>query len=261
MSKFLDRLEQITEGAPPPMGFRAPRGRKTPGMALVGQVSGADSEGVSALADLEPDAVLISGAINAAAKESAQALKDGASWGVRAPALSQEDAQGLEEEGCDLLAFSLAGTPLAAVTSEEMARVLCLDRDIDSEQLRAVDTLPVDVLLLSGFDVSGAWTLEDLLALARISSRVGKYILLDISQTPAAKELEALRNTGVNGLVADVGTFDSQGLAELKQALLDMPRQKPPRRERAAAILSRSAFSLEQRDAQPEPEPEPEEEE
>ena len=260
MSKFLDRLEQIIQGTPPPMGFRAPRAQKTPGMALVGLVSKAYPKGVSTLRALGPDAVLISGAKSATAvKESTKSLESKISWGARVSALSHEDARAFEEGGCDLLAFSLTGTSLAAVTTEGMARVLCIDKDIESEQLRAIDALPIDALLLSGVDISETWTLEDLASIARISYRVDKYILLDISQVPGAKELEALRNTSVNGLVVDVGVVDSGGLTELKQALLDMPRQRPPRRERAAALLSRSAFYFEQQG--PEPEPEPEEEE
>ena len=253
MSKFLDRLEQITQGAPPPMGFMAPRGQKTPGMALVGLVSESYSEGISLLGDLCPDAILISDAKDAqSVKVSSQPLGSGTPWGSRVSSLSEQEAQAYEEGGCDLLAFSLPGTSLAAVASEEMARILCVDPDIETDQIRVLDALPVDALLLSMSGLSAPWTLEDLASIARVSHRVDKYILLEVSQIPGAKELEALRNTGVHGLVVDVGKVDSQRLSELKQALLDMPRQRPVRKEKAAALLPRSAFSLGSREPEPE---------
>ena len=259
MSKFLDRLEQIAQGAPPPMGFGAPRGQKTPGMALVGLVSEAYAEAISLLGDLGPDAVLIAGAKDPqSVKESTQTLRSGIPWGSRVSSLSEEDAQAFEEGGCDLLAFSLSGTSLAAVSSEEMARILCVQPDIETDQLRAVADLPIDALLLSMPSLSAAWTLEDLASISRVSHRVDKYVLLEVSKIPGPKELEALRNTRVHGLVVDVGKTDSQSLRELKQALLDMPRQRPARRERPVALLPRSAFSVGPQ--QPEPEEEEEEE-
>ena len=260
MSKFLDRLEQITQGTPPPMGFKAPRGQKTPGMAFVGLVSEASAEGISLLGDLGPDAILISDAKDTqSVKKSTQTLGSGIPWGSRVSSLSEEEAQALEEGGCDLLAFSLPRTSLAAVASEEMARILCVDPDIETDRIGALNALPVDILLLSMSGVSAPWTLEDLASIARISHRIDKYILLEVSQIPGAKELEALRDTGVNGLVVDVGKVDSQSLSELKQVLLDMPRQRPVRKERPAALLPRSVFSV--GGQEPEPEPEPDEDE
>ena len=260
MSKFLERLEQISRGAPTPLGFGAPRARKTPGMAMVGLVSGAHAEGIGLLAGLGPDAALVSGVDDPPAlKKLTQSLGSETPWGARVSSLSEEEARAYEEGGCDLLAFSLRGTSVAAVGSEEMARILCVDPDIEADQLRAVDALPVDVLLLSVPGLSASWTLEDLAVVARVSRRVDKHILLEVSQPPGAKELEALRNTGVNGLVVDVGTVDSASLAELKAALLDMPRQRFPRKERAAALLPSSAFFPGNAPAKEEPEPEEDE--
>jgi hypothetical protein len=255
MSKFLDRLEEITQGTPPPMGFGAPRGQKTPGMAFVGLVSESYSEGIRLLGDLGPDAILISGTKDPQSdKELTEAIGSGTPWGSRVSSLTEEEAQSFEAGGCDILAFSLSGTSLAAVASEEMTRVLCVDPDIETDRIGPLDALPVDVLLLSMSGISAPWTLEDLASIARIRHRVNKYILLELSEVPGAKELETLRNTGVHGLVVDVGKVNPEKLAELKQALLDMPRQRPSRKEKAAALLPRSAFSLGGRERDPEPE-------
>ena len=93
MSRFLDRLEQITEGVQGPLGFGVRRGPKIPGMALVGLVPGGSASSVATLADLKPDAALISGVDDPAAlKVLCQPLGDDVPWGARVLSLSEENS-------------------------------------------------------------------------------------------------------------------------------------------------------------------------
>jgi hypothetical protein len=257
MSKFLDRLEQINLGISTSMGFGAPRAQKPPGMALVGLVSGNHSEGIQTLTDLAPDATLVSGIDDpSVVKDLGQALGTDIPWGPRLSSLNEKEAQTFEDGGCDLLAFPLEGTTVTALASEEIARVLCIGMDIYSDQLRVIDTLPVDVLLLPMSDIAAPWTLLDLAAIGRISRRVNQYILVEASQLPGYKELEALRNIGVHGLVVNVATVEPQKLAELKTAMQDMPRQRSDRRDRVTAVVPSSAFPGGFSPEREEPEPE-----
>ena len=261
MSKFLDRLEQITMGAPTPMGFGVSRAQRSPGMALVGLVSGSNSEGMHALTEMGVDATLVSGVDGTSVlKELSQVLGSEIPWGVRVASLTEEDAHAFEDGGCDLLEFSLQGTSVAAVASEEIARILGISLDIDLDQLRAIDTLPVDVFVLPMAEVSAPWTLEDLAAIGRISNRVDKYILVETSQLPGPKELEALRDAGVSGLVVDVAAVESEKLADLKTAMLEMPRHRSRRRERLSPVLP-SASAFPGGFSPPTEEPEPQEDE
>jgi hypothetical protein len=196
------------------------------------------------LAGVKPDAAIISGVEDVAAlQELARPLGTDVPWGPDKAALTEEDAKALEEAGCGLLAVSLSGATVAALGSEEVARVLHVNSDVDLDQLRAIDALPVDVLLVSIPRPSTPWTLEDLANVARVGRRVEKYVLVQLPGTPAAKELEAIRDAGVNGLVMEVEQATPQGLSDLKAALLDMPRHRPRTRERAVALLSSPAIS------------------
>ncbi len=244
MSKFLDRLDQIGRGAPVPLGFGVARPEKVPGMALVGLITSDYSTGVSAVAELAPDAALVAGGPGqASVSELTQPLGSKLPWGVRATSLTQEEAQAYQESGCDLLAFPLEGTAVAAIASDEIARILCVDPDMEERELRAILALPVDMLLLSMSGHSGPWTLSELAAVGSVSRRAGdKYILVEVSQPPDDKELEALRDIGVHGLVVDVGHVTSEALAGLKKGLLKMPRQRPGRKVRRDAVLPGSAF-------------------
>jgi hypothetical protein len=244
MSKFLDRMEQIERGTQVPIGFGVARPEKIPGMALVGLISSDYSTGVSTVAGLAPDAALVAGgAGQASASELTESLGSTLPWGVRATSMTHEEIQAYQENGCDLLAFPLEGTPVSAVASDEIARILCIEPHMEDGELRAVMALPVDMLLLSMSGHSGPWTLSELAAVGSVSRRAGdKYILVEISQPPDGKELEALRDIGVHGLVVDVGQLTSEALAGLKKGLLDMPRQRPGRKARHNAIIPGSAF-------------------
>ncbi len=243
MSKFLDRLERISLGAPVPMGFGMPRTKKTPGMALVGLVSGDYTAGMGALAKLVPDAALISGSNGLPTlKKLGRSFGEEIPWGLRVSSLTEEEARTYQGEGSDLVAFSLEGTPVSAVAPDGMARILCIEAGMPIEQIRALDALPIDVVLLSMTGVSAPWTLANLATIAGVGQRVDKYLLVEVPELPVAKDLEAIREVGVQGLVADVSAVAPESLAGLKAALLDMPRKRPPAKGRAAAILPNSVF-------------------
>ena len=256
MSKFLDLLSRIREGVSAPLGFGATRAERLPGMALVGLVSRDHAKGVDTAAEVPADAVIISGVDGPdAVKKLAESLST-KPWGARVTSLAEGEAQSYEESGSDLLVFNLDGTAASALTSEDIARILFIDPGIDENQLRAVASLPVDAFLLSMTGASSAWALQDLATVGAISRRVDKYILVEVSQPPGKKDLEAMRDIGVNGLVLDVGSTSAEKLKELRTALMEMPRARSNRRERSRAILPGSVYA-----AAPAPSREDEEEE
>ena len=246
-SKFLERLDEIREGAPPRLGFVTRRAEKTPGLALIVSADGKDS--AMAAAALAPDAIIVSGA---SAGEIGEAAPD-ARWGARAAVLSAADAAAWREAGADPIVFSLADTALGAVTPKDAARVLALDAGLSPEELRDINPLPVDAVLVSLPGDPASWTLADLSVVARVSGRVGKHLLAEVSGAPDSDTLEALRNAGVVGLVVEL-SLGEEAIAGLKDALLNMPRPGADRRSRSSAILPGSVYAA-RRPAPAEPDP------
>ena len=169
--------------------------------------------------------------------------------------LDEKQAQSLEAGGSDLVAFTVEGTAASALATGEIARILCIGTGIEERQLRALASLPVDAFLLSMKDVSGTWTLQDLATVGAISRRVDKYILVEVSAPPGNKDLEALRDIGVSGVVVDVGALGATKLKKLKTSLLEMPRHRSRRRERIRATLPGLVYG-----AAPEPQQEEDDE-
>lgn len=244
MGKFLDLMERIANGAPAALGFGAARATKVPSMALIALVSGRHAAGLKAVATLAPDAALVAGLHGPAALGELKSALPAAPWGVRieGQGLTEVEAQEYREQGCEMMAFPLQGTVASALENEEVGRLLCLEPHLQEHELRAIDTLPVDALLVNMTMVSGSWTLQDLMAVGGISRRSSKYVLLSLSQPPGKKDLEALRDLGVRGLVMDVGAVAPEALKELKDTLLEMPRRRPQRKERTSALLPGSVY-------------------
>ena len=259
MSKFIDRLDEIIEGAPARMGFGPPRAEKTPGLALIIQISGNRKTDAATATGVSPDCILVSGLTG---PTQADDLKDTLSdviWGIRTDSLSTNDAKAFEEAGSGVLAFQLKGTSIGAVSSENAAKVLCIDTDVDIEELRDINSLPVDAVIFPLPGASTSWTLDDLAKVARINGRLGKYLLAEITEAPSADDLKVLRTAGVNGLVLNVSA-GKESLESLKQTLMDMPKAGPEKSGRSNAILPGAAYSSQEEDA-PSPEHEEDDEE
>ena len=233
------------------------RTEKTPGLALVGRVSEKHAEGLKAAAELELDAVLLAGVEGPEGLKELEGSLPSLPWGVHAASLNEEDSQAYIKGGCDLLAFSLSGTSAAAVASDEIARVLYTEAGLEDRDLRSIASLPLDVFVLQVPGLGDAWRLEDLASVAMVGRRVDKFVLVEVPKAPTAKDLEALRDAGVNGLVIDLEAMGSEAAAELKTACLNMPRPKQQRRG-FTPIIPSSVFPS---GSAPEPEEEDDEDE
>ena len=261
-SKFLERLDEIREGAPPRLGFGPSRGEKTPGMALVIDIGDKSSDLESAVA-LAPAAIIISSRYRGKAPgQDAEAMSLTAKvagnrnipWGGRTGSLSAADAEALRKAGGDLVVFS-EKTKLDAAVSRDLARILTLDTPMSAEDLRDINPLPIDAVLITIPGNPAQWTLQTLTAVTRIPARVGKHVLAEIPPPPKSCQPEspppappspgaheALRDAGIAGLVVDLSIGET-AIAQLKTDLLNIPRPGANRRSRPSAILPGSVYA------------------
>ena len=106
-SKFLDRLDEIREGAAPRLGFGTTRPPKLPGLALV--IAAGSKDGAASASGMSPDAVFVSGASVSQASEIGEAATG--IWGIRADGLTSADAASWREAGADVWSSPCPGRP------------------------------------------------------------------------------------------------------------------------------------------------------
>ena len=243
MSKLLDLLQRISDGSPAPLGFSAARSKPLPGLALVGLVTSDHQAGLAAAAESGLDTAIVSGITGADNLKAVAGSVDGIPWGAFVASLSAEEAQACQEAGADVLAFGLDGAASAISGKDDLAKLVSVAPDLSDRELRAVSALPVDCFIVDMTDVSGSWTLQDLVALGAITRRTDKQVLVQISSVPGKSDLQALRDMGACALLVDLSAVGPEELAALKAALLAMPRARPHRRERIRATVPSSGYT------------------
>lgn len=243
MNKFLGLLDSIREGAPAPLGFGASKAQKLPGIALISLVSSDHKKSITMASKVPVDAVIIEGVDNPGDVKKIIKPLGSIPWGARLAQLSEGQAQAFQDDGSDLIAFNVEGTAASNLVCDQIARILCINIGLEEDQLRALSSLPVDVFLLSMKEVSSPWGIQDLAKLSVISRRVDKYILLEVVSAPTDKDLEALRDIGINGIIIDASEASAKIYRDLKEKLLNMPRPKHSRREKTRAILPGASFT------------------
>ena len=240
MSELITRLEKISKGSPTPMGFGAvSRAEKMPCMALVGLLRSNHAKKAELVAKVKFDAALLEGdGLDGQLSDIAGALNT-VPWGVAVDELDSKKAQELIEKGCDFFVVSLQKTEMEAMREEKPAYLLPVPLDADDRFLRAVEGLPVDAVILSLDSAASPLTLQHFVSIGTIRPMLDKYLLLKVGASVTSRELEALRDAGVDALVVDVEKASEKALTELKERLLDLPKPKKNKSERLSALLPR----------------------
>ncbi|MSQ22363.1 MAG: hypothetical protein EXR53_03515 [Dehalococcoidia bacterium] len=241
MSKLLERLDRIAKGAAPAMGF-GPQGNRepVPTLALLAWLTGTNQRRNSTVAKAGLDAIVLPGA-PAGTTGTAQQLKspEGAVWGVAVVETGQESLQAYKEQGCDFLVFGIEGTRVDALEEGPCARILRIPADLPESQLRGLEDLPVDIVILCKPAPEGPLSLAHLLAISNVRSATGRYLLLEWDAELTARELEQLRDMGVDGLVITAEESQSQTIKTLRQRIDALPRRKPRGEQRSVPLLPR----------------------
>ncbi len=239
MSKLISKFVRISRGSPAPMGFgHAARPPKTPAMAFIGLLSQNYKRGATRLTRLEADGALLQG-VNPDRELSdiAEALGE-VPWGLKAGEMDGDSVENLVERGCDFFLVSPDKVTIEAVKDDRAAFLLDLPPGVDDSFLRAIEDLPISAVFMSLGPVGSPLNLQHLINIGSVRTMFDKYLLVEVPNTVSAKELEGLRDMGVDAVVVDAGQSSEKVLRGIKQNLLDMPRQPKPRLERTTPMLA-----------------------
>ena len=244
MSKLLSKLEKISRGSSTPLGFgAASRIEKTPSMALVGLLTQNYSQGVSRLVKVDADGALFTGEdMDVKIAGSAGNLKK-VPWGIRVNELDSDRANRLIDEGCDFFVTNPERIMVDAIMDDKAAYLLSLPPGPEESLLRTIEDLPVDAVYMSLNPWESRLTLEHLINISSARTMFDKYLLVEVPATLSYKELESLRDVGVDALGVDAGRSSEKVLTSLKEKLFSLPRQRKSRPEKLSAFIPQGVHS------------------
>jgi hypothetical protein len=248
MSRFVDKLKQVSQAVPQSMGFRSAQPVSVkPRILLIASLAQADIDDLAdrvagADAGLLSITKLSSGA-NALGKVS-QAVSD-IPWGGWLRDIAEGEVERVTKTGFDFVVFPPASTPLATLKDDKVGKILEIGATLSEGLLRAVDALPVDAVLVTN-EQEGEYflTWQHLMFFQRCADLLSKPLLVSIPSKVSANELQALWEAGVNGVVVGVGTGQPvERLRELRQVIDKLVF--PPQRERrkTEALLPYTSIS------------------
>jgi hypothetical protein len=183
-------------------------------------------------ADRDPgaDAVIIDGADPGKAGGLARSLES--PLGLRIPNAGREAVQAAREAAVDFVV--LDGSAAAeALLEDNVGVVLRLDGDLGDTELRALAGLPLDAIEIA--PVEEPFTLRRLMSLRRLALLAQTPLLVEVEPGISASRLEALRDSGVVGVILD-GKSSSK-LGALRKTIGSLPARGRRRGEHSDALL------------------------
>jgi len=241
MSRFIDRLNQVSQAVPQTMGFKArqPASLK-PKILLIASLAQVNVNNlVDYVAGADAGLLHISKASSGAKtlQKICQAVPD-IPWGGWLQDSGKERVDQMVEVGFDFVVFPAASTSLAILQSDKLGRVLQVEASLTEGLLRAVDELPIDAVFVAGGQEEKHFlTWHHLMTFQRFADLLTKPLLASVPLDISANELLALWEAGVDGVVLGIGEVAGR-LKELRQIIeqLSFPQRK---RGRAEALLPR----------------------
>ncbi len=244
MSRFIDRLNQLSKAESQPIGFRvtkavSPKLRiqlvaslaQEKAESLTDYVAGADA-GLLRISKL-------SSGIKTLQKMS-QAVSD-IPWGGWLQDSGQGEIKQMTKIGCDFVVFPATNTPLAMLQNDEVGKILEVEASLSEGLLRAVNELPIGAVLIASESGTGdLLTWQHLMLFRRFADLLTKPLLVCVPSTVTDGELQALWQAGVNSVVVEVTVGQPQDrLKELRQVIDKLAFPLPRKGQKIEALLPR----------------------
>ena len=244
MSKFIDKLNQVSKTVAQPMGFRAvSEVARRPKMQIVASVAESDIDNMADYVD-GADAVLLSipkpGLGAETLKKISKVLTE-IPWGGWLGGIAKGKIKQMMENGCDYVVFPAADTSLGTPAGEEVGKILQIDTSLSEGMLRTINQLPVDAVLVNA-EKKGKQDLtwHQLMLFQRIANMVSKPLLVPIPANTAASELQVLWDAGVDGVVVETGAGKpAEELKKLRKVIDGLTFPATRKHEKREAVLPR----------------------
>jgi hypothetical protein len=241
MSRLIDKFQKASQSSLPPMGFRTSRSAPPePGLLLI----------VSAAPDAIKNSADIGNASGVlvrpdASSVTAENIKNMVEIIPDIPVgLYLEDADDKETAaaagaGGDFLVFPASSRISPAPADKKTGRIIQVESAMDDSLLRAVNSLPVDAVLVADTFAGGALVWHQLMIFQHLANLIAKPLIVNIPSDITGAELKALWEAGVDGVVVEASTLKASGLKKLREAIGKLPPRSARKRGKIEALLPR----------------------
>jgi hypothetical protein len=256
MSRLIEKFHEASRVAAP-MGFRTARtAAAAPKILLIASLEAGTLEKRADYLDAA-DGVLIrftGTALTAKAVQKIAASLPDIPWGLY---LGDDDTKkAAVEAGTDFVLFPIDSQVGDMPKDDKTGKILQVESSLDDGLLRAVNDLPVDAVLVADVfegEVSLIW--HQLMIFQHLANLLSKPLIVPAPINISEKELKALWEAGVDGIIVEVDKAGAAGLKELRQAIDKLPPRLGRKRGKVSVVLPRTGGEA------PAPPPDEEEEE
>ena len=237
MSKFVDKLQNLSKSSTTPIGFRTSVSEaKRPAMLLIAGLSGTRIDEAKMVADGNADAGLIrdEGPSTRIVGQMVKALGD-IPLGVSVKGMSQEEIDELVSLGCDFIVFDIGMTALI-LQKEGVGKFLMIEPSLDQGFARAINSLDIDGVFIGNRNEDSFVAVEHLLVYRRFVEILEKPVIMALPSLITKGELTSLWQAGVVGLISRLGQ-SGKSLGELDKMISETPAEARGRRGKADVKL------------------------
>ena len=231
MSRLLTALEKLSKESRTSIGFSASyKTSKTPAMALVGLIENNHVQSATRLSRINPDGVFLGGTYSKDQLSVIAKTLNGVPFGVISGETYPFEDKPVGKD-YDFYLVRLGTMPVQSMNDDNAAYVLNIPLDTEDRVLRTIGALPVDAVFVCLEIEDTPMTLGHLSCIGSIRTMIDKYLMVRVPVTISPKEVECLRDIGVDVLVLDVGRSSIKILDDFKEMLNNIPRQRKSRKE------------------------------
>lgn len=237
MSRFADKLQSLSKTSTTPIGFHPSVSEsKSPAMLLIVGLSGTQIKEAKTVVDVNADAGLILSEDpgERVAKQMVEALGD-VPLGVVVKSMDEGKMNELDGVGCDFVVFDIK-IPAAILHKRKTGKFLTIEPSLDQGLVRAINSLEVDGVFISGRSGDSFVAIEHLLVFRRFVELLEKPVIVTLPSLVTKAELTSLWQAGIDGVVTS-STQSAVALGELKKMMADLPRGARGRRAKMGVVL------------------------
>jgi len=223
MSKFVDKLNNLSRISVAPIGFHAVKGKQEGSpMLIVADLTGMDIGSIGSIAGGDVDAGLIweQGLGVGNIKRMIKAM-EGIPFGMVIKEENKERISKIAILGCDFIVFDMK-VSAEALRGEGVGKFLMVEPSLDLGLVRAINVINIDGVFINTTEESFI-TVEHLLVCQRFSELLNKPLIINLPSLISEAELGNLWKAGVDGVVVPPAQT-MEAVAKLRGMIDNLPK-------------------------------------